>query len=344
MLEPNIYALWAGKQTAKGTKNATPSKRLVQVGGDFNINRDDGEENFSDLTKYGNRTDWINSVLGQGEPAVEFTPTEAAYLLWLFHGGETVTAVSGPPASSKHSFSPSLGRGFWASFARRVGQTVVQRHSFNDCLISRVQIEGSTANKAVRITPRVLSLDPGEVISADPSAAMPTDKALLYTDGTGTFTTDGVALPGQSQFTLVIDEDLSPVYGDDVNPFDLVQGNAVVTIGVTLLFDSAALARWNNLVYGTATPTAGTKPRKSLPGIGSYAFSLAQRDSAGAVNGRKFDLTIPGVKWAIPDAPNPAPDGGSTEIALAGAMRPIAGQAPYTIDVYTDPAVVAFTT
>lgn len=344
MLEPSIYGLWVGKQTAKGTKNAAPGKRLVQVGGDFGLARDDGEENYSDLTKYGARTDWVNSLLGNGEPAVEATPTELAYLLWLFHGAETVTAVTGPPAAQKHTFVPSSGRGHWATFVKRIGLTQIQRHSYNDSLIGRVQIEGSTTAKAVRITPRVLSLDPAELIAADPAAAMPADKSFLYTDGTGTFTIDGVVIPAHSQFTLVIDDDLSPIFGDDVIPLDVIQGNAVVTIGVTLVMEALALARYNAMVYGSPNPAAGTKPLKGVPALGSYSFWLKQRDAAGALNGREFKLTVPGVKWAIPDSPGPAPDGGTAEISLAGAMRPVAAQQPYTIDVNTANTDVAFTT
>lgn len=341
--EPNIYALWAGKQVGKGTVLAAPTRRFVQVAGDFNINRDDGEENWSDLTKYGNRTDWINSLTGQGEPGIEATPTELAWLLWAFHGAETVTPVVGPPAAQKHTFVPQSGRGHWLTFWRRMGQSVVQRHRYADCMISRLQVEGSTANKAVRVTPRIMSLDPAEVLAADPAGVdIPLDKSLLYTDGTGAFQIDGTVIRAQSQFTLVIDEDLSLVYADDVTAHDLAQGTAVVTIGVTLVMDSDALGVWNEKVYGTAAPAPGTKPLKTVTGLGSYEFLLQQRDAAGALNGREFHLDIPGVKWDVPEAPAPNPDGGATEIALAGAMRPVVGSDPYTIDVNTDNAAVAF--
>lgn len=343
ILEPNFYGLWVGKQTALGAPNAAPGKRLVQVGGNFAFPRDDGEENYSDLTKYGARTDWVNSMVGSGEPAVQATPTELAYLLWLFHGAEVVTAVTGPPAAQKHTYTPATGKGFWATFFVRVGNAVIRRHKFNDCLITRVQIEGSTANKAVRITPRVLSLDPGEVFAADPAAGLPVERTFLYTDGTGTFTIDGTVFKGQSQFTLVIDDAWEPVYGDDTVPFDLVQGTPVVTIGVTVFFDATAQAEWNTLVYGTANPAGGTKPLKTITALGSYSFYLKSRDAAGALNGLEFKLTIPGVRWAVPDAPGPNPDGGTVEVALAGAMRPVAGQPAYTIDVNTPNAVVAFT-
>jgi hypothetical protein len=344
MLEPNIYGLWVGKQTAKGTENTTPGKRLIWVGGDFGFNRDDGEEKFSDLSKYGDRTDYVNSLTGQGTPAVEASATELAYLLWLFHGAETVEAVEGPPDVQKHTTVPSTSRGHWATFVRRLGLTGIQRHSYIDSMISQVQIEGSTANKVVRITPTVMSLDPAKVVAADPSAAMPTTIPFLYTDGAGAFKCDTFVFKGQGQFTFVANEDLSFVYGDNTIPHDLVQGSPTVTIAVTLLMDSDAQAEWNRLVYGNAAPAAGTKPVRTLPPLGSYEFSLTQTDDAGDPTGLQFDLGVPGVKWAIPDAPGPNPEGGATEIALAGAMRPVAGEDPYTIDVYTEDSVVAFTT
>src|ERR1051326_3445444 len=91
-MEPNLYALWAGKQSAKGTENTTPTHRFVQVGGDVAMNRDEGSEDWSDLSKYGGQTQWLNSLTGGGTPALEATPSETAALLWLAHGGETVTA------------------------------------------------------------------------------------------------------------------------------------------------------------------------------------------------------------------------------------------------------------
>jgi hypothetical protein len=45
------------------------------------------------------------------------------------------------------------------------------------------------------------------------------------------------------------------------------------------------------------------------------------------------------VKWTVPDAPDPNADGGTPELALAGAMRkPEAGTPPYSIDVDCDAA------
>lgn len=342
LLEANIYGLWGGKQVAKGTPNAAPGRRLPQVAGDFAIEPDDGTEKISDLGKYGDAVDYVNSRTGAGEPGIQATPTETAWILWMFHGAETVTAIAGPPAASKHSFVPVTGRGHWGSYYRRVGRSVIQRHQFNDALISRVQVEGSTGQKVVRVTPRIMSLDAGQVFDADPAAAMPVDDPFLYTDGAGAFELNGTVIRAHSQFVLTIDEDLSWVFADDTVPHDLAQGDANVALSVTLKMDADTLAFWNELVYGDPAPVAGTRPLGIVPPLGSYGFGLVQRDDVGDPTGRQFDLDVPGVKWAIPPAVGPNPAGGETEIAVTGAMRPLAGQAPYTIDVYTDPAAVAF--
>lgn len=352
LIEPNIYALWVGKQTAKGTPNTAPGQRLVMVAGNIDGARDDGEENFSDLSKYGARTDYINSLIGTGEPGIEATPTELAYLYWLMHGAETVTALPGPPAASRHRFTPTSTMGHYFTAFLRVGASAIRRHQFNDCVVTRIAVEASTANKPMRATARLLSLDPSVIYATDPVAAMPTDRPFLHTDlsvnagatSDGSLTIDGTVYRGVTQWSLVVDDAWEPVYGDDSRPYDFQQGAPTVTVGATLLLDSAALARFNTLYYGSAAPAAGTKPLRSIPALGSFKPVLRQRDNAGAFNGRQFTGDVPGVKWTLPPAPAPNPDGGATELALAGAMRPLTGQQPYTIDVETASTVLAFTT
>lgn len=339
MQEVLIYGLWAGKQTAKGSPNATPPKRFRQVGGDITIGRTDAESSAGDLTKQGQTVDWIDQLAGNGTPAIEATPGELAFLLWLFTGGETTAAVTGPPAKTKHSYKSLPGMGFWHTWFKRIGQTVLQRQQFNDCMISQLQVEGSTANKAVRVTPTVYCLDPGQVKTADPAASMPATIPFLYTDGSGTYTVDTVAFTGQSQFTAVFNDDLQPVYGDDVTIYDLAVGDAVVTVAPTLYMDAATLALWNTTVYGTAAPTNGTKPKHVGVPIGSYGFYLkARNQSTGALSGDEFKFDAANMKWTVPNAPGPNPAGGPAEVALAGAARKIGAAELWTIDVNNDDA------
>lgn len=360
ILESNIYGLWWGKQTAKGTPLAVPTHRGVMVGGDFSVARDDGSENYSDLGMYGGRTDWVNSLTGTAEPVLQATPEETAHLLYLMRGSEVVTpaaAVPGPPAvpaMSKRKYTPTSGLGPFSTFYLRVGSTQVRRHQFNDSIITRIAIEASTANKAARVTPRILSLDPAQTFAADPAKVMPTDRPFLFTDLSqvgavaaatvdGSLVVDGTTFRGVTQFAFTADDAWEPVYGDDSRPYDFVQGTPTVTIATTVYADAAGMAQWNKLVYGSASPAAGTRPLRSIPALGSFTGTLRQRDNLGAHAGRELTIGIPGVKWAIPDAPGPNPDGGTTEIALAGEMRPVVGQPAYTVELGLATATPAFT-
>lgn len=359
-IETNQYGAWIGKQTAKGTPNTTPSKRLIQVGGEVKFAADYGNEQWSDLGMYGNRTDWVNSLLGGGELALEATPTELAYLLWIMRGSEAFTAISsvaGPPAipaMARHRFTPTSTIGYYATIFQRVGSTNLRRHQSNDCIIPKIVIEASSANKAMRVTPSVISLDPAIPYTSDPAAALPTDRPFLFTDlgqvGTapaatidGSMVIDGTTYRGVTQFRAEIDDAWTPIFGDNITPYDFQQGDPSVKVGATIYFDAAGLAQWNTWVYGTASPTAGTRPLRGVPALGSFVGTVRQRTAAGAHSGREVTITVPGVKWDLPDAPGPSQSGGAAELAITGEMRLVAGQQAYTIDVLTNSADVAFT-
>ncbi len=339
-LEQNFYALWAARQASRGAAAAAAAmRRLRQIGGDFAIQRADGNEAYSDLSKYPANADWIDSLLGSGEPVIHGTPAETAFLYWLLHGAETVVANAaqvGPPAvpaSNTHQFRPSLTRPHWATFQKRVGNIVSTRHLYADSLVTRIVMECSTANKAMRLTSRVLSLDPAAVQAADPAAALPAKRMFLYTDGRGEFRIDGTVFRGQTQFTFTIDEALEADYGDDTKPFEIVQGTPSVTIGATIKLDADAMALWNKLIYGAAAPAAGAKPLDRVPSLGTYSAKLTQAEVATTETNR-IDLTIPQVKWAPPELPGGNIAGGSSELVLAGAVRnPAAGGAAYALDV-----------
>jgi hypothetical protein len=335
------------KQTAKGAAaSMATAHRLIWLAGDFNMERDEGSTRFSDLSKFGNLYKWLNSQLGSGEPSFAGTSEELAWLLWIFHGAETVTPITGPPAAQKHTFVPSTGRGHWSSFVRRLGVSEISRQQHVDCLITRLAVEMSTGQKDVRVGLRVLSLDPANVPNpdADPSDTIPTEKVLNYVEGATRFTVDTVVYRGQSACAFTLDEDLQAVYGDDTNPFDLVPGTPSLGLSVTLLFDQATRQMWNTKVYGSATPAAGTKPLKTLSALGSYGFDLQQKDAVGVATGVGFVGAFPNVDWTIPNYPGPALDGGAPEIVLAGVPRQVGGTPAYTLDVKTPNAIVAFTT
>jgi hypothetical protein len=323
-LESNLYALWGAKQSAKGTPATEGKRRFNQVAGDLATNREDGSEGFSNLDRFGDMTDFVNTLTGEGNPGLQTTPTETAWLCWIFFGADTVVGAADP---WKHTFTPQTNGGFWATFWKRVGGSVVQREKFNDCRVGQLVMEGSTGQKVVRITPAVLSLDPGEVFTVDPTIEQPTEDPFLWTEGTGTFAVNTVVLKGSSQFTATWDEGLSPYYGDDVVAIDLVTGNANISLGCTILVDSAGQGEYNKRIYGEAAPTAGKKPLKVPENVGSYKFKLTKKNAAGAlVPARTMEVEFPGVKWAPDLAIPPSPDGGAVELSLGGSMRKVGAE------------------
>lgn len=429
LTETNVYALWAAKQTAKGVPATVATRRFKHVAGTIGMAVEQGSENFSDLTPYGDSTDWLNSIIGQGQPSVEGGSDELGWLLWMLHGTETVTpsgtnevqtvTIGGAPTGGTftltldnrqttpiaynataaaiqtalealpnigagnvtvtgagpytvtfvgalakrpipnltathaltggttptvtvaettmgvnaiHEFRPQNTLGFWLTLWSHVGLGDVWRHKHNDGRIGGLTIEASTGTKALRATPSLLLLDPGEIFDTDPPVVMPTSPVLLYTDGTGNFRVNDVVMRGQSQFQVALNQELTPVYGDDTAPYDVGRGNPGLSIAATVAVDQVTREHYNRDVYGTPNPAAGTKPIRRIPPVGSYSLKLDKKDSASN-SIASFDAQFPGVRWSIPDAPGPNPDQGTAEISLAGQVRRIGTQDLYTIKV-----------
>lgn len=327
VLEQNINALWVAKQSAKGSPVAGTSatKRMVQVGGSSPaIARTDGNEPFSDLDRFGNATDYVDTILGSGEPDIQGHPAQLAYLFWLFCGQETVTGAADPWT---HVAQPGTVGPFYSTWWKRVGASVGPvRDKFNDALITQLKISGSQGQKVLHVTPTLQVVDPGEVMTADPTPAMPTTDPLLFTEAEGTFTIDGTVYK-VSSFELVANEDRSPYYGDGVIPVDFPTGNPTSTLAVTLLMDSAGIAEYYKRYYGTATPSVNAKPIRVPDALGVFTCKFTKKDAAGPVAPeRSAQIDVAGVRWTPDVAVGANQSGGATEVTLAGGCRKVAGQ------------------
>jgi hypothetical protein len=238
-------------------------------------------------------------------------------------GGASPTATvaqTTPGVLAVHTFTPSTtSAGFWFTWWQTLGLNTQDRKKFNDCRAGGLQGEASSGTKQLHVTPNMLSLDPGEVYTTDPTPALTAQDPLFWTEGQGTFTLDGNVTVGASQFQMAFDEALTPAYGDSPVPFDLARGNAGATITVAQAADSDFIAWWNTKMYGTAAPTAGQKPLLRVPPSGSYSLNLQKKDSASNVIG-SFNGTFPNVLWQIPDSPGLTPDSGTSTISLTGQL------------------------
>jgi hypothetical protein len=275
----------------------------------------------------------------------------AAKPFYLYKTADTtspaVTVVNTTPGvRGKHTFTPQSTQGFWTTFVRSVGTSVVQRHSMVDCLIGGFTIESSQAQKDMRITPNLLSLNPYKIVAADPAQALPSGadaRPFFYTEAQNTVTLGTGAstaiINGASAVSLTVNEDRSPAYGDDVVPYDFAVGSPTVAVSLTFIFDSVGLGRWNELVYGTATPATGATPLRGIPSAGSLTADWKQKgpapDGTTFLTGNEAKATLPSLNWDVPPAPPPNPGGGLAEVTIGGTLAPSGAVTPYTLDLWT---------
>lgn len=226
----------------------------------------------------------------------------------------------------QHVSTPADTGGFWYGVVKSVGKSVVARHQFNDCRTQSLRLEGSSASKVVKVTPTLISLDPGQIVSADPSKVDDGLRPFIYTEAQGTFNIDGVVYSGQSAFAVMFTWGLNEYYGDGVTPFDLINNVATATIeGLTLLIDQAGLARFNSQIYGTMTPSVGAKPIQGIPAMGSYSCMFTRVNPLTGLVSESLKIEMFGVKWAPTLAIPANPAGGAVELSFTGAMRKQAG-------------------
>lgn len=262
-------------------------------------------------------------------------------------GGVTpavAAANTTPGIGAKHVITPNDLGGFFSTWVKSVGKSTIHRSQYNDCRIQSLRLEGSSASKVLKGTPTFLSLDPGQILSVDPSKIDDGNDPFVYTEGVGAFTIDGSVYKGQSSFASLLTWGLQEYYGDDVVPQDLINVRATATLeGVTILLDAAGLTRYNQQIYGTPTPAANQKPLKYLPAIGSYSAQFNKTDRVTGLVSETALVEYPGVKWS-PDLNIPAnPDGGAVELPLAGEFRGVVGQPPWRITTTNNIDTAAFT-
>lgn len=301
LLEQNLHKLFMARQAAKGTPATTAAIRPRLVDGDIAVNRSDGSEAFSDFDRFGNAADYIDTIIGQGSPGIQGTPTELAWECWTFFGAESVTAIA--TGVNEHVFVPGTG-GAYATLWAVVGQNLQRAQKFNDTRFGSLAISASQQQKILRSTLGAMSADPGEIFAVDPSGAtMPDEAPFVFTDGEGTFKIDGETFRGNSQCETTWDEGISPYYGDSVAPLDFGPGEANITNGMSVAVDDQGLKKFHREYYGTDTPAAGAKPRRTVARNGSYEFDMTKGTVftvalTGGPTGGTFTLTWSGQTTA----------------------------------------------
>lgn len=319
-IESNIFALWGCKQTARGAA-ALPAdvgvRKLRHVEGQFAIQREVASENFGDGLRFANGMDYTNTLMGGGDPAIQGQAPAGAWLVAQCFGTDAVTA--GPPV--KHTMTTSNAGSRWLTFWKTVGVAVSNKEQYVDCKISQLVIAASSASKVLRLTPTVMSLNPGITYATDPVAADSGEDPFLWTQAEGTFNIDAKG-PGViteiSECTLTVNDGLNPWYGDSIRVNSLVPSRGTIGVAFTLLLTDVTLPIYNQIHYATDTPATGTQPVNTVH-YGSIDFKMSF-GAAGAAH-RSWRTLIPKVRYATDVAVSGRVDGGPIEMAVGGEAR-----------------------
>jgi hypothetical protein len=294
VLEASQYIYYIAPQTAQGSPAAAGLATLAPavVDGSVSMAVDAGVNRWP---TYGNRfydsVRFVNSLQGEGELQCAAHPETVGRLLkWYLGGSDTVTADG---SASKHALG--LGAGSqWLTIYRKVGVTegtgagAPRLERYNDCRMTQLIIEGSNANKMLRVRPTFLVADPGEIVAAVPTITVPTapERPFVYTDGTAalkfsTNTGTAVVNPDTISFTLTMTEAINRAEGDDVIPLGFLTGESTVTWAIEATAATAALQEYNKLLYGHHPLVTGDKPQAAIPAAGAIDLLLDYGSGAG---------------------------------------------------------------
>lgn len=332
--EPSQYQYWIAKQTAQGAVPAAGAYHALAItAGDLALNRDDGQERYP---TYGNRfysgIKWVNSLQGQGDLTAIGDPTAIGALAAFFLGTDTKSG-DGTTTPHKHILTPAAGSPWCAVFKKagvQAGSGAAtdgpRRERFNDCRLGQLVIAGSTENKAVVATGSFFSADPAEYLTgSDPTASLSTDQGFVFTEGAGAFklsanTSPATVFTETIGFTITMNDVLNPVPGDSAVPIGFINGEATVTVEVTLSAATNAIREMNKLIYGAASPTTGAKPLSTIQADGALDVKLTKAGLTG-VNARSFQAEVSGVSWTPSTSLGTNTDGTPAPITFTGEGR-----------------------
>ena len=327
-IESSNFALWAGKQVGRGTPVATADKFLRQVDGNVDIERTFGNENYGDGQRYSNAQDFTNTVVGGGDVGFQGQPGPASWMLAQHLGTDSI----GAPVSTvyPHTITPANAGGRWLTVWKKVGSAVgPHRVKYNDTRIAQLQVSCSQGAKVLRMTPTLLSIDPGEVFTSDPvkaddDASNVTDQPFLWTEATGLWNFDGGgagAVGEVDEVNVTMNDNLDAWYGDDVKPALVVPGRGVVTVSFAYALTDLTLPVYNKVHYGSASPAGGAKPVKTI-----FSGSLDVTMTRGATTTlRSLRLEVPKINYAASLAIAGNADGGVVKLPMAGEARILTG-------------------
>lgn len=284
-LRGNIGWIMGQKQTAKGTLAtvalpgvAAGAWKSALVGGGLGPQRTIGQLAETDASR-DQGISFTQSEQNGGSPEFYVRDSSVGFWVWAAMGAD---AVSGS-VNFTHTITPSNTIPY-ISLWRDVADTLWE--AYQDVKVSSLVISASAGNPltaTATVSGRISSR-----LTTDPSiaATIPLSNGYAYNYNDATVTLAGGATALVEGFTLTIDNNVTSQQTDDVNMYDVIEGQRTIELDFDLIFET--LDEYNKFHYGTIAGTA------IAPAI--YVTSADFQFDNGANNQVKF--TLPSIAYS----------------------------------------------
>lgn len=249
----NIGWIMGQKQTAKGTPAtvALPSAtagawKSALVGGGMAPVRTVGQLAETDSSR-DQGVSYVQSSGSAGQPQFYARDDTLGFWLWTALGADAITGTT----NFTHVLTPSNTLPY-VTVWRDVADQLFEQYA--DCKVSGITV----AAQAGQPLTATLNLFGANVVrlAVDPSTAatIPLSKGFVYNYNNATVTLSGGATALVGGFSLTIENNVTQQQTDDVQFYDVVEGQRQVTLDFDLIFSS--LSEYNAFHYGSTSGTA----------------------------------------------------------------------------------------
>lgn len=295
-LRGNIGWLMGQKQVSKGTLAtvalpgvAAGAWKSALAGGGMGPVRSIGQLAETDASR-DQGVSFVQNSGGQGQPEIYVRDNTLGFWLWAALGADAVSGTT----NLTHTLTPSNTLPY-ISIWRDVADTLFE--AYQDCKVSGITI-AAQAGQPLTATLNTFGTQVSR-LTTDPSTAgvIPLSNGYAYNYNNGTITLSGGATALVSGFSLTIENNVTQQQTDDVQFYDVVEGQRQVTLDFDLIFET--LAEYNSFNYGS---TSGTATSNTI-----YTTSADFQFDNGGNNQVKF--TLPSIAYTeFPVDLNPGGD------------------------------------
>lgn len=314
-IESGVGRTWAANQSALGTKalvSATSTISLRQATDDvLTHNKKHGQEPYVDGAAYDSSTPYVENVGGDvGQLVTQAQIETGAALIARSVGVDVVTGASDPYT---HTISSGTANPTYQTIHQSVGVNVGPfKAVWWDAILSKVTFNCGQDQNVAHLAAGVMALKAAEIVTALPTANDSGTDPYRWGEAAGALTIGGTPFTEIAGETVDADRGWDVHMGDATEPSCFVPGRGKIMRTFSTLVTDNMLAQLLNLLYGSSTPTAGTRPT-SQPSYGALVSTYTRsatrtlKFDTGKVELRPDDIVI-GAK----------PEGGKREVTFGG--------------------------